>query len=181
MVSAWKFNDNGEDQRELHQFTPNKEVTLDDLKKLGIYYFRFDITDPDYQSKVDGLAAERQYKNRDFVHIEKGVMPNYEEKIKSFFEEHIHEDEEIRFIVDGTGYFDVRDKEDHWIRIAVEASDLIIVPAGIYHRFTLDTKNYIKAMRLFKEDPKWTPINRSLETTDANKFRVDYVNWLSAH
>jgi len=93
----------------------------------------------------------------------------------------MHEDEEIRYILDGSGFFDVREHPvDSWVRIHVEQGDLVVLPAGIYHRFTLDEKNIIKAMRLFKDEPKWTPLNRG-SATDENPIRHDYLASVAAH
>ena len=144
---------------------------------------------------VDALAAERGYRNRDEITVSPDAMGAvYEDKVKSFFAEHLHEDEEIRYVRGGRGYFDVRDKGDQWVRIALEKDDLIILPAGIYHRFTTDETNvsefvicrckgkgsltsgqFIQAMRLFKDEPKWTPLNRSGDL-DKNEHRKEYVS-----
>lgn len=66
-------------------------------------------------------------------------------QVKMFYEEHLHLDDEIRYILDGSSYFDVRDRDDRWIRVAMSKGDLITLPAGIYHRFTVD-----EAVRVFR-------------------------------
>lgn len=120
------------------------------------------------------IREERGYNYMDMVNCCPDKLPNYETKIKNFFEEHIHLDEEIRYCVDGSGYFDVRDVDDRWIRIALGTGDLIIIPEGIYHRFTMDSADYIKAMRLFVGEPVWTPYNRTVIEED-HPSRVKYV------
>jgi 1,2-dihydroxy-3-keto-5-methylthiopentene dioxygenase len=87
-----------------------------DLNKLGVLYYN--IADLD---GVDELARERGYKNRDEITVSPEKMGDvYEAKVKMFFDEHLHEDEEIRYIRAGQGYFDVRNQGDQWVRIFLE-------------------------------------------------------------
>ncbi|KAL4899663.1 1,2-dihydroxy-3-keto-5-methylthiopentene dioxygenase [Aspergillus multicolor] len=171
MKAYWYDNKPG-DQREPHD--SGRPVSQDYLASLGVIYHHF----PEL-SDVDALAKERGYKNRDEITVAPATMGEaYESKVKMFFAEHLHEDEEIRYIRDGEGYFDVRGQEDEWVRIRLAKDDLIILPAGIYHRFTTDDKNYVKAMRLFQEEPKWTPLNRGPEL-DENQHRKSYLDGIS--
>lgn len=168
------MDDSDGDQRLSHHKDPQEFVTLEELKKLGVEYWYFDpellIQDQSYLSE---FKRKRGYTYEDQIEVSPSTLENYEEKIKSFYDEHIHKDEEIRYVLDGSGYFDVRDFDDKWIRIEVVRGDMISLPAGIFHRFTLDDKNYIKAKRLFIGEPVWTPYSRnSLDNND--KSVLDY-------
>ncbi|KAH9446787.1 hypothetical protein Pst134EA_030691 [Puccinia striiformis f. sp. tritici] len=175
----------------------NQPVSVEELEHLGVLYWSVDSID-----QVNSIATQRDYKNRDQIICSPQAMGDiYQEKLDIFFEEHLHEDEEIRWVVEGSGYFDVRDRSDQrWVRIKVEKGDLLVLPPGIFHRFTVDKDNYIKAMRLFKvrvhihlrgcflfpridvadyftilkDEPKWVPLNRSSET-ESNPYRKAYV------
>ena len=127
--------------------TPNEAASPEALRALGVLSWRIDPDTPEGEARLAAIKRVRGYNYEDLVTISPTALPGYEQKIRTFYEEHIHSDEEIRYVVEGSGYFDVRDLEDRWIRIAVSKGDMLVLPEGIYHRFTLDTENYIKVPR----------------------------------
>jgi len=97
--------------------------------------------------------------------------------VKGFHTEHLHTDEEIRFILKGSAYFDVRDGNDVWIRILVTPGDLLVLPAGIYHRLTLIDGENVTVLRLFRGEPIWTAHNRPADHLESRK---NYISQLQA-
>ncbi|XP_076295468.1 acireductone dioxygenase 1 [Lasioglossum baleicum] len=177
MVRAWYMDKRDADQRLEHHKVPPEFVSLDHLfEKTGVEYFKVNHENYQNDNTLTELRERRCYTYEDEITCSKECLPNYEEKLKNFFAEHLHTDEEIRLVLDGSGYFDVRDKDDEWIRIEVVAGDLIIIPSGIYHRFTLDVNNYIKAKRYFLGEPVWLPYNRP---ADSMECRKNYINRLN--
>jgi len=173
-ISAWYMDtDESVDQRAPHKLSPNEEVSGEVLDGLGVLRWTGITGAEDPLLKT--ICSERGYNYTDIVHVCPDKLPEYETKIKNFYREHIHYDEEIRYIMEGTGYFDVRDIDDRWIRINLEAGDMIILPEGIYHRFTCDASDYAKAMRLFVGEPVWTPYNRDEIDEKKNASRLKYV------
>lgn len=77
--------------------------------------------------------------------------------LRKFALEHKHPDEEIRYFERGTGYFDVRDDQDQWVRIELVGGDLFILPANKYHRFKpLTPQEKVTLRRLFVDETTWT-------------------------
>ncbi|KAH9052356.1 1,2-dihydroxy-3-keto-5-methylthiopentene dioxygenase [Lactarius vividus] len=174
-MRTYYFDNLPGDQRLPHD--SGRPLDPDHLRKLGVLYWTVPLdTAGGYEAEIDRIAEKQGYKNRDTINVTKeGLGDLYESKLKSFFDEHMHEDEEIRYILSGSGFFDVREHpSDEWIRIHVLPGDLLVLPAGIYHRFTLDELDQCKALRLFKDEPKWIPYSRSQET-ESNPFRIQYV------
>uniref|UniRef100_A0A6Q2YCS4 Acireductone dioxygenase n=1 Tax=Esox lucius TaxID=8010 RepID=A0A6Q2YCS4_ESOLU len=175
-IEAWFMDDSDEEQRMPHKRNPNEPVSLEELEKLGVFYWKLDADIYETDPVLEKIRKDRGYSYSDIITIHKDTLPNYEDKLKMFFEEHLHLDDEIRYILDGRAYFDVRDREDRWIRISMSKGDLITLPAGIYHRFTLTETNYTKAMRLFVGEPVWKAYNRP---ADEFEIRQKYIEGLS--
>ena len=56
--------------------------------------------------RLHKIMKERGYTYTDVIHCCPDKLPDYEKKILTFYEEHIHYDEEIRYCMEGSGYFD---------------------------------------------------------------------------
>ncbi|XBI71726.1 hypothetical protein VPH35_065864 [Triticum aestivum] len=117
----------GEDDEDLKNH--RELLPLSKLQEIGVLYWHLDPKKPE---------------SEDYLDICPRKLANFEEKLKNFFTEHMHADEETRDSLEGGGYLDVRDKDEKWVWIWIKEGDMIVLPAGIYHRFTLDAANHVK-------------------------------------
>ncbi|VAI46466.1 unnamed protein product [Triticum turgidum subsp. durum] len=157
-LQVWMVGEDGEDLKNHRELLP-----LSKLQEIGVLYWHLDPKRPESEEELAKIRKDRGYNYMDHLDICPGKLANFEEKLKNFFTEHMHADEEIRYNLEGGGYFDVRDKDDKWVRIWIKEGDIIVLPAGIYHRFALDAANHVKLMKLFLGEPVWIAHNRPQE------------------
>ena len=127
-----------------------------ELGAVGVVYRHLG-TDPGaYEPALAALCAERGYVARDEVKLAKDT-PNLDALLGKFIGEHLHTDDEVRFVLQGEGIFDIRSTDDRWMRVVVEAGDLLVVPKNLYHRFLLTDAQQIRCVRLFQDQSGWVP------------------------
>jgi 1,2-dihydroxy-3-keto-5-methylthiopentene dioxygenase len=109
-----------------------------------------------YAKEVDALKARGGYLTADVIDV-KPDTPNLDAMLARFNREHWHDEDEVRFIVEGRGLFHIHPTNDPVFVIEIEAGDLIRVPRGTQHWFDLCSERRIRAIRLFQDPSGWTP------------------------
>lgn len=109
-----------------------------------------------YAREIDTLKASGGYVTADVIDV-KPETPNLDVMLAKFNREHFHDEDEVRFIIEGRGLFHVHLPDQPVFAIEVEAGDLIRVPRGTPHWFDLCAERRIRAIRLFQDVSGWTP------------------------
>jgi len=109
-----------------------------------------------YKEKIDELKASGGYVTADVIDVFPHT-PNLDAMLNKFSSEHWHDEDEVRFIVEGRGLFHIHPRDGEVFAIEVEAGDLIRVPRGTHHWFDLCADRRIRAIRLFQDVSGWTP------------------------
>jgi 1,2-dihydroxy-3-keto-5-methylthiopentene dioxygenase len=154
---------------------PDEKRTLNDsgeireyLSTLGIQYERWsparDIAPgvgaetilAAYSSEIERLKSQGGYVTADVIDVGPET-PNLDAMLAKFDREHSHNEDEVRFIIEGRGIFHIHPETGLVIAIEVGAGDLIRVPRGTKHWFNLCPDRRIRAIRLFQDPSGWTP------------------------
>ena len=106
-----------------------------------------------YRADIDRLVAERGFRSVDVVSIAPD-NPAREEMRRKFLDEHFHEEDEVRFFVDGSGLFTLH-VDGRVYEVLCEAGDLIAVPDRMTHWFDMGPEPRFVAIRFFTAPDGW--------------------------
>lgn len=106
-----------------------------------------------YQEDIERLVSEDGYQSVDVISLD----PSHPEKDalrRKFLDEHTHNEDEVRFFVDGRGLFTLHIGEQVY-EVLCEKGDLISVPANTRHWFDMGPEPHFIAIRFFNNPEGW--------------------------
>ena len=109
-----------------------------------------------YGAEIAKVKARGGYVTADVIDVTPGT-PNLEAMLAKFRREHWHDEDEVRFVLEGRGVFFIHPRDRGVFAIEVGPGDLIRVPRGTWHWFDLCEDRRIRAIRLFQDPAGWTP------------------------
>lgn len=145
--------------------TSNGDEIAKALQEIGVIFERWDasvVLSADagqeevlaaYEPHISRLMRDGGYKSVDVIR----VKPDHPDRValrQKFFNEHTHDDDEVRFFVEGSGAFYLH-KEGRVFRLVCERNDLISVPAGTTHWFDTGAAPHFCAIRIFMSPEGW--------------------------
>lgn len=153
-----------DDARIVHLDTTDREAIARALGAKGVDYDRVSppagadtMSDEDVllalQDKLDAWSEDSGYRARDIVTL----RPDHPQRAAfraKFLDEHTHGEHEIRWFVDGSGWFFLHLGTEVW-RIGLVGGDRISGPAGTKHWFDMGEQPSFRAIRLFQNPEGW--------------------------
>lgn len=120
------------------------------LGEIGVRFERWPVADREAQ--VEALRAEG-YTTIDTVSVAPD-HPDREAMRTKFLSEHRHAEDEVRYFVEGSGLFTLREG-GRVFAVLCEGGDLISVPAGMRHWFDMGPQPRFTAIRFFRTPEGW--------------------------
>ncbi len=113
-----------------------------------------------FATEVEALKSRGGYVTADVIDVT-SQTPGLDAMLAKFSREHWHDEDEVRFIIAGSGVFHIvvgeEQGEGRVFAVEVESGDMIRVPRGTRHWFDLCADRRIRAIRLFQDVSGWTP------------------------
>ncbi len=108
-----------------------------------------------YAAEIDEMKRRGGYVTADVIDV-KPETPGLEAMLARFDKEHTHSEDEVRFILAGRGIF-FFSLDEGVASVEVSPGDMLRVPRGTKHWFTLCEDRRIRAIRWFQATEGWTP------------------------
>ena len=138
------------------------------LSKIGIQYEEWKASKPlnknstaaeilsAYSSDIDKLKISGGYTTADVIDMTPETQ-GIDSMLAKFNKEHWHDEDEVRFTLEGRGLFHIHPEGGDVVVVEVTKGDLLRIPRKTLHWFELCEEKRIRAIRLFQNMSGWTP------------------------